>query len=409
MNKSYDWVSLGGGAAGFFGAIRYAELISSPCKILILEAGESVLSKVRISGGGRCNVTHHCFDIGKLCSFYPRGHKELKSVFSRFQPRDLIEWFGSHGVSLKTEEDGRMFPRSDSSSTIIELFLHLTEKYRIELQKGQSVKELKRSPEGYWEIETSHGMSYQAKNILVASGSSRSMWSILERLGLTIVPPVPSLFSFNITDTRFEGLSGRSFNRVRIHCKESPKLRAEGALLITHWGLSGPAVLKLSAWGARWFAEKNYEISLVIDFLPEMNEEELRLHVDLFSRKNSKKTLKNSKPVSMPSDYWLRLLEFCGCSGKTIWADVSRSQIHRMLNEFKRAEFKVLGKTTNKEEFVTAGGVDCKEIDFKTMQSKKFPGLYFAGEVLNIDGVTGGFNFQNAWSTAELAARACAQ
>lgn len=413
MFEVYDWISIGGGAAGFFGALQYAEICKEnnrPARVLILEASGEPLSKVKISGGGRCNITNHCFDPKKLSEFYPRGARELLSVFSRFQPKDTWEWFENRGVRLKIENDGRIFPMSDDSQTVINLFLSTAKKLNVDILLKSSISNFELGPDGRYLVHTLDSKTLSTRHLLVASGSSRKVWDILSRLGMKVVEPVASLFSFNIADARLEGLSGRSFQDVEIECKVGKeKYSARGPLLITHWGLSGPAILKLSAWAARELAECDYRTTLVLNFLPTGHRQEL---IEIFRRLRSKdggSKIKNYGLKGMNTSYWVRILEKLGLGESKMWSEISNHQIDSLVNEILSAKFETQGKTTNKDEFVTAGGVSLKEIDFKTMQSKKFSNLYFAGEVLDIDGVTGGFNFQSAWSTSTLAARAAAE
>lgn len=393
MSKSFDVIIAGGGAAGFFTAINIAE--SNPkLKIAILERGKEVLSKVRISGGGRCNVTHACFIPNDLVKFYPRGEKELKGPFNRFCSGDTIEWFDRHGVELKIEEDGRMFPVTDSSQTIIDCFLNATKKLGIQVLTGQSIQSLY-DAENHWKIET-QTETYLAEKLVMATGSNPKMWDMMAELGHTIIPPVPSLFTFNIKDTRIKDLMGVSaMASVKV---KGTKLEASGPLLITHWGMSGPGILRLSAWGARELFAKNYQFVLQVNWLNDMDFEDCEETLKELKQEQAKKTVAKQSPFDFPNRLWQSLVNAAGIAAETRWADLSKNQLQALANQLVNGEFNVNGKSTFKEEFVTAGGVDLKEVNFKTMQSKFHENLYFAGEILNIDAITGGFNFQNAWT-----------
>lgn len=371
-------VVVGGGAAGFFAAIA-AKKSYPHASVILHERTNKVLSKVRISGGGRCNVTHSCFDPKELIKNYPRGSKELLGPFHHFHPADTIQWFLEKGVELKTEDDGRMFPTTDSSQTIIDCLLGEAKKVGVEvkLQSKFNVKEL------------------DADRLILATGSARGGWEIAQQFGHTIQPPVPSLFTFNIPDFSLESASGISLEHVRLELKEA-KLSQEGPMLITHWGFSGPAALKLSAFGARYLAEKNYDVQLCIDWLPKFSVDEL---TSLMTQENPTKRLKNIRSIPLPKRLWNLL---CDAENQLLQG-MSRSATRKLCEKLKADCYHVKGKTTNKEEFVTCGGVTLSEVNFKTMESKLHPGLYFCGEILDIDGVTGGFNFQNAWTTGWIA------
>ncbi|KGO93822.1 NAD(P)/FAD-dependent oxidoreductase [Flavobacterium enshiense] len=404
MITNYDILIIGGGAAGFFTAINIAE--NNPkLKIAILERGKEVLSKVKVSGGGRCNVTHACFIPNDLVKFYPRGEKELKGPFNQFCSGDTIEWFEKHGVELKIEEDGRMFPVTDSSQTIIDCFLTATKKMGIDILTGQSVQSIHKG-ENYWKADTNH-QSFKCETLVMATGSNPKIWELTESLGHTIEAPVPSLFTFNIKDDRIKDLMGVSaFTTVKV--KDS-KLKASGPLLITHWGMSGPGILRLSAWGARELAAKNYKFTLQVNWLHETDFEEALDTLKNLKEENAKKLVVKFCPFEFPKRLWESLVNASGISAETKWADVTKKQLTDLANQLTNGQFQVNGKSTFKEEFVTAGGINLKEIDFKTMQSKLHDNLYFAGEILNIDAITGGFNFQNAWTGGFLAARAISE
>ena len=401
MISTYDILIIGGGAAGFFTAINIAE--NNPkLKVAILERGKEVLTKVKISGGGRCNVTHACFVPNELVKFYPRGEKELKGPFHQFCSGDTIEWFEKHGVELKIEEDGRMFPISDSSQTIIDCFLAATKKYGIEVLTGQSVQSIFKG-DGYWKVETPQ-QSFKCKALVMTTGSNPKIWDMMETLGHSVVEPVPSLFTFNIKDARIKDLMGVSA-LASVKVKDS-KLKASGPLLITHWGMSGPGILRLSAWGARELAARNYQFTLQVNWLHDVDFESALETLKDLKEDNAKKLVLKFCPFEFPKRLWESLLTASGLAAETKWADVSKKQLSDLAQQLTNGQFQVNGKSTFKEEFVTAGGIDLKEINFKTMESKLHENLYFAGEILNIDAITGGFNFQNAWTGGFLAAKA---
>ncbi|TRW21111.1 NAD(P)/FAD-dependent oxidoreductase [Flavobacterium zepuense] len=403
MSKSYDVIIAGGGAAGFFTAINVAS-VNPKLKIAILERGKEVLSKVRVSGGGRCNVTHACFIPDDLVRFYPRGEKELRGPFNRFCSGDTIEWFEKRGVELKIEEDGRMFPVSDSSQTIIDCFLSETKKLGIHILTGESIQSLYRS-DSHWKITTQND-TFLAGKLVMATGSNPKMWDMMQELGHTIVPPVPSLFTFNIKDPRIKDLMGVSA-LATVKVKKS-KLEASGPLLITHWGMSGPGILRLSAWGARELFDKNYQFALQVNWLNDVDIEECDVLLKELKQVHAKKAVGKKSPFDFPNRLWESLVTAAGILPETKWADLTKNQLQALANQLVNGEFQVNGKSTFKEEFVTAGGVELKEVNFKTMESRRVENLYFAGEVLNIDAITGGFNFQNAWTGGFIAAESIA-
>ena len=403
MNSNFDIIIVGGGAAGFFTAINIVEK-NPKLKVAILERGSEVLSKVRISGGGRCNVTHACFEPNELVKFYPRGEKELRGPFHQFCSGDTIEWFSNHGVELKIEDDGRMFPVSNSSQTVIDCFIQATQKLGISVLTGQSVQSIFKK-ETFWKIETQNEQ-YVCEKLILATGSNPKIWEMLQTYGHAIVSPVPSLFTFNIKDARITGLSGVAAN-VTVKVKDT-KLTATGPLLITHWGMSGPAILKLSAWGALILHDKNYQFTIFVNWLNDVATEDAEKIVKELKQEHAKKAVSKKSPFDLPNRLWESLVLSSSIESETKWADVSKIQLQNLANQLTNSSFQVNGKSTFKEEFVTAGGIDLKEINFKTMESKLQENLYFAGEIVNIDAITGGFNFQNAWTSGFIVANAVA-
>jgi predicted Rossmann fold flavoprotein len=409
MNSKYDIIIVGAGAAGFFTAINIVEK-NTKLKVAILERGQEVLTKVRISGGGRCNVTHACFVPNDLVKFYPRGEKELRGPFHQFCSGDTIDWFEKHGVELKIEDDGRMFPVSNSSQTIIDCFLTATKKLGIDVLTGQSVQSIFKN-EAYWKVETNHE-TFACKSLIMTTGSNPKIWEMLHNLGHTVVEPVPSLFTFNIKDARIKDLMGLSAlasvkvkNPTRGATELSgAKLEASGPLLITHWGMSGPSILRLSAWGARELAEKKYQFAIVVNWLHDKTIDETANILRELKLEHAKKAVSKKSPFDFPNRLWENIVTASEIESETKWADLTKNQLTNLTNQLTHAEFQVNGKSTFKEEFVTAGGIDLKEINFKTMESKVLPNLYFAGEIVNIDAITGGFNFQNAWTSGFIVA-----
>ncbi|MBA4318663.1 MAG: aminoacetone oxidase family FAD-binding enzyme [Flavobacterium sp.] len=399
MNQNFDIIIVGGGAAGFFTAINIVEK-NPKIKVAILERGSEVLSKVRISGGGRCNVTHACFEPNELVKFYPRGEKELRGPFHQFCSGDTVEWFSNHGVELKIEEDGRMFPVSNSSQTIIDCFLKATQKLGITVLTGQSVQSIFKK-DNFWKIETQNE-NYITEKLILATGSNPKIWEMLQTFGHAIVNPVPSLFTFNIKDARIKELPGVSAI-VSVKVKDT-KLTSTGPLLITHWGMSGPAILKMSAWGARILSEKNYQFTIFVNWLNDLDADDTEKILKDLKQEHAKKAVSKKSPFDFPNRLWESLVLASNIQEETKWADLSKIQLQNLANQLTNSSFQVNGKSTFKEEFVTAGGIDLKEINFKTMESKLHKNLFFAGEIVNIDAVTGGFNFQNAWTSGFILA-----
>ncbi len=400
---------IGGGAAGFFGAIACAEA-HPHAQVMLLEAGRQLLPKVRISGGGRCNVTHACFEPAVLTQYYPRGGKALRGAFTRFQPRDMIAWLDQHGVEIKTEADGRMFPTTDDSETIVDCFIHAAKAAGVEIRTGVPVAEITRLDSGF-EVQLKSGQTVSCDRLLLTTGSSPQGYQLAKALGHQVAPPVPSLFTFNVSDPRLHDLAGVSATsvRVRLRTANGEQFEQSGPLLVTHWGLSGPAVLKLSAWGARALHDSRYQGTLQINWLPQYKQEALREQLLAVKSQLPRKAIAPNCPVPLPRRLWERLIASAGITETTRWAELSNKALNQLLQELTQGSYSVKGKGVFKEEFVTCGGVSLKEVDFKTMESRCCPGLYLAGEILDIDGVTGGFNFQSAWTTSWLAGQAIAQ
>ncbi|WP_046756284.1 BaiN/RdsA family NAD(P)/FAD-dependent oxidoreductase [Kordia jejudonensis] len=394
-----DVLIIGGGAAGFFTAINCAE--KHPEKsVVILERGKEFLTKVRISGGGRCNVTHACFDPKELTNYYPRGEKELLGPFHQFCCGDTMGWFEERGVELKIEDDGRIFPVTNSSQTIIDCFLRQARMYNVDFRTNHAVKNVSKTNH-LWQVETNQG-TLEATNVIFTTGSNPKMWNLLETLGHKIIPAVPSLFTFNIKDPRIKDLLGIA-TQASVTVVDT-KLESNGPLLITHWGMSGPGILKLSAWGARILADKNYNFQIKVNWLDEVSKEDCMTNIKDFKIELAKKTVQKNNPFELPKRLWHRIIEAAGIKDQTRWADLNKQQTEQLASQLTEAIFNVKGKSTFKEEFVTAGGIDLKEVNFKTFESRKHKNLYFAGEILNIDAITGGFNFQNAWTGSYIVA-----
>ena len=391
-------IIIGGGASGFFTA---ANIDTKLYDVTILEQNSDVLQKVKISGGSRCNVSHACFDPKELVQFYPRGNKELLSVFTKFQPGDTMNWYEEHSVALKIEDDNRIFPESNSSQSIIDCLVNECRKKNVKILTKQTVTEILPQENGY-KIHTTD-QNYFADYVVFSTGSSPKAFKILEKLGHQIITPVPSLFTFNIKNEILKDLMGTSFQYVDI---EIPKLNLEGSgsLLITHWGLSGPAILKLSAWGARELAALKYQFEIIVNFIGTASEDALEIFKN-FKENEPKKSIGQAKIFDITNRFWQRILFVSGIDTTKQLANINNKEIQKIIENLCCCRMNVTGKSTFKEEFVTAGGVDLKEMDFKTMKSKKLPNFYISGEVLNIDAVTGGFNFQACWSEGWLIAQ----
>ncbi len=399
---NYDVVIVGGGAAGFFSAVNIAEK-NSKLKICILEKSTKVLAKVKISGGGRCNFTHACYIPKDLAKFYPRGQKELLGPFHTFASGDTIEWFDSRGVDFYNTDDGSIFPKSDDSQTIIDTFLNLSKKFGIDIYTGQEVVEINKGE--VWNTRTKNKI-FNSENLVVTTGSSKDIWNLLSKLGHEIVDPVPSLFTFKIKDKRIDGLMGVVVEKVTVSLKDSKLPEQTGPLLITHWGMSGPAVLKMSSFGAREMFEKSYQNHVIVNWLPEHSFNSISDAIADLREDTPKKQVLKHNPFALPSRLWKSLVSYSDISEKQNWADLNKKQITKLSTELTQGDFAINGRTKFKEEFVTAGGVKLKEIDFKRFESKLHKKLFLAGEVLDIDAVTGGFNFQNAWTGAWIISEA---
>src|ERR1051326_159994 len=404
-------IVVGGGAAGFFAAITCAEAAPGT-EVIVLEKGPQFLSKVRISGGGRCNVTHACFDSSALSGYYPRGARELLSPFKMFEAKDTIDWFEARGVKLKVETDGRIFPTTDSSQTIIDCLLHEARSSGVKLLTNCGLERVLRRADGGFDL-TLTGTSAEpmrCDRLLLATGGCRvpAGGQIAVSLGHTLAPPVPSLFTFHIETPWLRDLTGISVGSVETSVPEA-RLRERGPLLVTHWGLSGPVILRLSAWGARLLHGLDYRFQLQVNWLPHLEVESISAELDSRRQTEPARFIVKTPMSPLPARLWEQLVLACGIGSETRWAALSRAARHSLVQQLVRTEFQVTGKSLNKEEFVTCGGVRLSEVNFKTMESRICPGLYFAGELLDVDGLTGGFNFQAAWTTGWIAGKAMAQ
>jgi predicted Rossmann fold flavoprotein len=405
---SKQLIVIGGGAAGFFCAVNAARLDPS-LKVTIIEKSSKLLSKVKVSGGGRCNVTHACFDITEMSKRYPRGQHFVKKTFHQFFTTDTINWFEEREVKLKAENDGRMFPITDSSQTIIECLLKEANKYRVDILMNKEVKDLSMM-NGQWSIELSDSRLLTSDYVCIASGGypKSSMFDWLRELGHSIEEPVPSLFTFNLPKHPITKLMGVSIEKAKVKIIGT-KLEEEGPLLITHWGLSGPVVLRLSAWGARELKERNWEFGISVNWLPEFNEQSLREKFQGLRNTNASQKIINKNSFGLPSRLWEFFAEQSGIKNEWRWADIPSVEQNKFIKNLCSYECEVKGKTTFKEEFVTAGGIKLNEVDANTMMSKKVINLFFGGEVLDVDGITGGFNFQHAWTSGFIAAKSIAE
>lgn len=401
MNKI---IIIGGGAAGFFTAINAKEQ-NPNLDITILEKGNDVLQKVKISGGGRCNVTHACFEPKELVKFYPRGEKELLGPFHTFMTGDTFEWFDDRGVPLKIEDDNRVFPEANTSQAIIDCFQNAVDTLGIKVLKNHGVNSVEKD-NNQWTINTKN-KTFIADKLVIAAGSSNKAWELAKRLNHTIIEPVPSLFTFNIKDKRIIDLLGISVPNATATIVGT-KLEADGPLLITHWGMSGPAILKLSAFGARILAEKGYQYNVEVNWLSRPTDKIINVLQNLKKKQPKKQVILKSPFTEIPRRLWERLVVAADISEEFKWADLSNVHIENLANQLTKGVYNANGKSTFKEEFVTAGGIDLKEINFQRFESKKHNNLFFVGEMLNIDAVTGGFNFQNAWTGGFICAKAIA-
>jgi predicted Rossmann fold flavoprotein len=394
----FDLIVVGGGAAGFFSAINFAEF-NPGAKVVILEKSKQALAKVKISGGGRCNVTHHCFNPSLLAKNYPRGNKFLKENFKTFNPEHTIKWFKEKGVELKVEPDGRMFPITDSSQTIIDCFFKEIKRLNVKLCLQTGVEQFEFTAENTWKVNSNH-QSFFTKKLMVATGSSPMVWKQLKSLGLKVEPAAPSLFTFNTQSNFIKDLAGVSVEPVEVQLIGT-KLKTEGPLLFTHWGFSGPAILKLSAFGALQLADCDYRFNLKINWLPKLKTQEVDKLIDECVALNPDKIWNNVKPFPIPNRLWERIVELSLLNEVKLKATQAKNKA-RLINNLLATIIEINGKSTFKEEFVTCGGVCLSEVDNSTLECKRFKQLYLTGEVLNIDAVTGGFNFQAAWTNAYL-------
>jgi predicted Rossmann fold flavoprotein len=406
--SSRSIVVAGGGAAGFFAAITCAEARPG-ADVTILEKSEHFLGKVRLSGGGRCNVTHACFDPSELVTRYPRGERALLAPYRVFQARDTVAWFAARGVKLKTERDGRMFPISDSSQTIIDCLMRAATAAGVKLRPSCGLVRVAKGPGGF-QLTLTGEESMACERLLLATGGCRAAAAgeLAVSLGHTLEPPVPSLFTFHIDTSWVRALSGLSVESAQVSVPGTG-LRERGALLMTHWGVSGPVILRLSAWGARTLHALNYHFPLLIHWLPDLDAERIAAELRLRRESQPARFVVNTPISPLPGRLWEQLVLAAGIARETRWAALSSAERHALIQQLARTELKVTGKSLNKDEFVTCGGVRLSEVNFKRMESRICPGLYFAGELLDIDGITGGFNFQSAWTTGWIAGRAMAE
>jgi predicted Rossmann fold flavoprotein len=401
---------IGGGAAGFFSAIS-VKTHHPKARVIIFEKTKKLLSKVKISGGGRCNVTHHCFEVNELVKFYPRGGKSIRKAFNIFSTKDTIKWFEERGVALKTESDGRMFPVTNSSQTIIDCLMNEISKLGIIIKTETPIKKISQEGIGYT-LHINRKERFGIKSdqyfdkVIVATGGTprKEGFEWLSELSHTIKEPVPSLFTFNMPNEKIVELMGVVVDPVTVKIMGT-KFKSKGPLLVTHWGMSGPAILKLSAFGARVLNEKKYQFKLLVSWIEDQNEKNVRISLDKTVDDYPKKKVQNLNPFNLPGRLWIFLLKKLGIPEDMIWKNLGRKNMNRIVHTLLNDEYEVSGKTTFKEEFVTCGGISLQDIDIKTMQSKRYSSLYFAGEILDIDGITGGFNFQNAWTSGFIAGK----
>lgn len=408
MEHRFTIAVAGGGAAGFFAAITCAESIPD-AEVLLFEKSPELLAKVTISGGGRCNVTHACFDPRALVAHYPRGHRELLGPFHRWQPRDTVKWFEERGVPLKVEPDGRMFPVTDQSRTVVDCLLREAKQAGVRIHTGKGLTRVERQERGFL-IDLSDGDRMVVDRLLIATGGNQNsgVFRLIEQLGHTIRPLRPSLFSFDCDDPRLKDLAGISVSDVAVSIPGT-NLIQRGPLLVTHWGLSGPAILKLSAWGASVLAEKEYQFTLRVRWTPDAGETALREQIQQCRQEHPRKAVVSWNPWKIPQRLWAALLASLGIDSSVVWNQIPKGLVEPLIRILLGTEFAIDGKSMNKDEFVTCGGVSLDEVDFRTMESRSCRGLYFAGEVLDIDGVTGGFNFQAAWTTGWIAGKSMGQ
>ncbi len=403
MKKTFETVIVGGGAAGFFGGLRLRAL-APRASILVLESAARPQGKVLISGGGRCNVTHDLNDLEGLLEFYPRGGPALASILRRFMPADTVKWFESHGVKLKTEADGRMFPVTDRSQSIVDCLLKQAARSGLEVRSGDPVKSIALSPEGYL-VQSKSGL-FSCRTVLLASGSSPAGYRWATALGHDLIAPVPSLFSFKVDSPLLQGLAGVSLSRSRASLLLDPPITQEGPLLVTHWGLSGPAILKLSAWGARVLADCSWRCPLSLDLVPDHTGAELRRL--LLGQKQGGRHQLGNPPLELPRSLWRAVLKGGELEPQRVWAEASNRALGCLAERLKDWRFEIVGRGVFKDEFVTAGGVPLEQVQLKTLESRRSPGLFLAGEILNVDGLTGGFNFQSAWASGWVAGQGIA-
>ena len=410
-NDDYDLIVAGGGAAGFFAAITFAEA-SPGARVVILEKGREVLGKVKISGGGRCNVTHGCFDPRTLSSFYPRGAKQLIGPFNRWGPTDTMEWFEGRGVPLKVEADGRVFPQSDSSQSIIDCLIRSAREAGVEIRRSTAAKTVSPAQDGGFEVSLSEGVPIHTRHLLLTLGGTRNRIGadLAEQFGHRIEVAAPSLFTFKIEDPRLADLQGLSVDHAGVKVS-GLKLASAGPILITHWGLSGPGILRLSAWGARDLQERDYRFEVIVNWCGDLSDEKIIAGFDQRRIDSPRKKVMNDPLFGIPTRLWKSLVS--AAAGETEadslhWPHLTRDTARKLAAQLGACRFQVDGKSMNKDEFVTCGGVHLGDVNFKTMESRKIDGLYFAGEILDIDGITGGFNFQSAWTTGRIAGEAIA-